>query len=295
MEKSIIFSLPDNNQLASKLANKLNIELGYVVIREFPDGESYIRIDADVKNKIVILICTLSHPNCKILPLMFMAQTLKELGANKICLVSPYLPYMRQDKRFNPGEASTASLFAKFLSSWIDCLITIDPHLHRVKNLSDIYSIPTLTILHATKKIAEWIHDHIDSPFLVGPDEESSQWISEIAEYAEAPFVICKKVRYGDRKVTVIMPDIKNLGNVPILLDDIISTGTTMIATLQQVLSHGFKNPICMAVHALFDKETEKYLLLTGAKNIVTCNTVTHPSNKIDLSDVIVKGIVESC
>src|SRR5690606_3260659 len=108
----------------------------------------------------------------KILSLMFTAQTLKELGAKKIILISPYLPYMRQDKRFEPGEAITSQLFAKFLSNCVDYLITIDPHLHRIHHLSKIYSVPVLT-LHATKEIARWIKENIKFPFLIGPDSES--------------------------------------------------------------------------------------------------------------------------
>lgn len=78
MEKTVIFSLPWSTQLATTLAAKLKIEIGIAEVRDFPDGDSYVRIDSDVQNKIVILICALDHANCKILPLLFMAQTLKE-------------------------------------------------------------------------------------------------------------------------------------------------------------------------------------------------------------------------
>jgi len=117
MKNGIIISLPDNSQLAKKLATQLNIEMGSIEVRNFPDGESYVRIDSDVRKKTVILICELDHPNNKILSLMFTAQTIKELGAKKICLISPYLPYMRQDKRFKAGEAITSALFANYLSN----------------------------------------------------------------------------------------------------------------------------------------------------------------------------------
>ncbi|MDR3476792.1 MAG: ribose-phosphate pyrophosphokinase-like domain-containing protein [Gammaproteobacteria bacterium] len=90
-------------------------------------------MESDVKDKTILLICSLDHPNNKIFPLMFMAKILKELGAKKICLVSPYLPYMRQDKQFKSGETVTSALFAQLLSSFIDHLITIDPHLHQIK------------------------------------------------------------------------------------------------------------------------------------------------------------------
>ena len=295
MENCIIFSLPGNTELANSLAKELDIKMGKMVIREFPDAESYIRIDSVVNNKTAILVCTLNQPNSKILPLMFAAKTIKELGAKKICLISPYIPYMRQDKRFQPGEAITAYHFAKLLSGWIDCLITVDPHLHRIHHLHDIYSISSLSTLHATKIIAEWIQKNIESPFLIGPDEESRQWVSEIAEYINVPFVICAKTRYGDRNVTVSIPDMKNTGKVPVIVDDIISTGTSMPAILQQMTQQGFKNPVCISVHALFDKEVENNLLAAGAEKIVTCNTIPHPTNKIDITGIIARGIVETC
>ena len=110
MDDNILFSLPGNMELTELIAKKLAIEIGKAEIRSFPDGESYIRIDSEVKNKTVILISTLNDPNSKVLPLLFMAQTLKELGAKKLCLVSPYLSYMRQDKQFQPGEAITSKI-----------------------------------------------------------------------------------------------------------------------------------------------------------------------------------------
>lgn len=293
MEKNIIFSLPENIKLTQALAAKLAIEIGNAEIREFPDGESYIRINSDVKNKIVILVCTLDHPNSKILPLLFLARTLNDLGARKICLIAPYLPYMRQDKSFHTGEAITSLFFAQLLSSLIDGLITIDPHLHRIHKLSEIYTIPNLLTLHATKKIAQWIQHHLRDPILIGPDEESRQWIAEIASFNHLPFVIGQKKRLGDRKVMVSLPEIKNLNHVPILVDDVISTGMSMLETLKQLTSRGFKNPVCIGVHALFDTETENKLTLAGAKQIVTCNTISHSTNKIDISDIIAKGIVE--
>lgn len=95
MNNSIIFSFPGNKIFARLLANKLHIEEGELIINRFPDGESYVRINSTARNKIVILFCTLNNPNKKILSLMFTAQTLKALGAKKIILISPYLPYMR--------------------------------------------------------------------------------------------------------------------------------------------------------------------------------------------------------
>lgn len=253
MDKYILFSLPGNSELTKKLSSKLAIEVGKAEIRTFPDKESYIRIHSKIRNKTVFLVCTLAHPNNKLLPLVFLAKTLKELGANKICLVAPYLPYMRQDRRFHSGEAITSTIFAQLLSSCIDGMITIDPHLHRISQLSEIYTISPLIVLHAAKNISEWISHHIKNPILIGPDEESRQWISEIASFNNLPYVIAQKKRLGDNQVIVSLPEIQDIKGTAVLIDDIISSGASMLDTLKQVVTYGFKNSICIGVHALFN------------------------------------------
>lgn len=285
MNNSIIFSFPGNKVFAHLLAKKLHIEEGGLVIKRFPDGESYVRINSTVRNKIVILFCTLNNPNKKILSLMFTAQTLKELGAQKIILISPYLPYMRQDKQFEPGEAITSQLFAKFISNWVDFLITIDPHLHRVHHLSNIYSIPVLT-LHATKEIAQWIKENIKFPFLIGPDSESTQWVSEIAEQLKVPYIVCNKNRLSDHEVKIDIPPFSITNETLILIDDIISTGSSMLAILKQLSLQGY-NCICLAIHPLLNNKTKINLFASGAVAVITCNTIPDSTNKINMLDLI--------
>lgn len=289
MNNYIIFSFPGNKKFAYYLANKLQFEEGELVLKRFPDGECYVRINSTVENKVVILFCTLNNPNQKILALMFTAQTLKELGAKKIILVSPYLPYMRQDKRFKPGEAITSQLFAKVLSNWVDCLITIDPHLHRIHHLSSIYSIPVLT-LHAMKEIAQWIKKNIKSPFLIGPDSESEQWVSEIAEQLKAPYIVCSKNRLSAHKVKIDIPSFSITNETLVLMDDMISTGSSMMSILKQLSLQGHKG-ICLAVHPLFNKKTKNNLLASGAVAIITCNTISDSTNKVNILDLIATNL----
>lgn len=291
MKNMIIFSLPENEQLTSALSQTLVIEMETAVIREFPDNETYVRIDSDVKNKTAVLVCTLNDPNPKFLPLIFMAQTLKELGAKQVILIAPYLSYMRQDKRFHTGEAVTSILFSKLLSHGIDGLITIDPHLHRITELSNIYNIPNIVTLHATTIIADWIVKHIQSPLLIGPDDESRQWVAEIAALVKCPFIVGQKKRLGDQQVIVSLPETEHQTCTPVLIDDIVSTGASMLETLKLLNSRGFKKPICIGVHALFNQDTEQKLRLAGAENVITCNTIPHSTNQIDITAIVAKGI----
>jgi ribose-phosphate pyrophosphokinase len=134
----IVFALPGNEQLANSLADGLKCEQGKFEFRRFPDEETYIRLESNVNGKEAIIVCTLDRPDNKFLSLYFMVEILKDAGTDKITLVSPYLAYMRQDKKFNPGECVTSEHFANLLSGFIDELITVDPHLHRIKSLESI-------------------------------------------------------------------------------------------------------------------------------------------------------------
>lgn len=285
--KKIFFALPGNDALTKSLAEKCNAELGKAIIRQFPDGETYIKIESDVTDKQVLLICTLNHPDEKLLPLYYLSQTAKELGAKSICIVAPYLAYMRQDKRFQPGEGVTSSYFAKLISSFADSLITIDPHLHRRSSLSEIYAIPT-TVIHAADLISKWILTNIEKPVLVGPDSESEQWVSEVAHQAEAPFIILKKIRRGDEEVEISVPDIEKYKDyTPVLVDDIISTARTMIETIGHLKNVGMKKPVCIGIHGIFAVNAYSDLFFAGADKVITCNTIPHESNRIKIDEII--------
>ncbi|SDL88177.1 MULTISPECIES: ribose-phosphate pyrophosphokinase [Daejeonella] len=288
---TILLSLPGNENLTVLLAKKLNAEVGEVTFRKFPDGETYTRILSDVKDKCVVLICTLHEPDEKLLPLYFLSHTAKSLGAKCTCLVVPYLAYMRQDKVFNEGEGITSGFFGKLISGFADSIITVDPHLHRISSLEEVYDIPN-KVVRAADAISEWLKQNIENPVLIGPDSESEQWVSEVARNAGVPFTVLQKVRHGDREVEVSVPEVdKYKDHTPILVDDIISTARTMIKTVEHLKNAGMKPPICIGIHAVFAGNAYQELLDSGVKKIVTCNTIPHPSNEIDLSDLLAIGI----
>lgn len=289
--KTILFSLPGNEELTERLASKMDAEVGEATIRNFPDGESYTRILSDVKGKRVVLVCTLHQPDEKLLSLYFLSKTAKSLGAKCTCLLAPYLAYMRQDKVFNEGEGVTSGFFGELVSGFADSIATVDPHLHRISTLDEVYTVPN-KVIRAADTIAEWIKENIENPVLIGPDSESEQWVSGVAKNAKAPFTVLQKVRHGDRNVEVSVPDVEKYTNAtPILVDDIISTARTMIETVQHLKKAGMKPPICVGIHAVFSGNAYQDLLDSGVEKIVTCNTIPHPTNAIDLSDVMAKEV----
>ena len=285
--ETILLALPENEKIARRLSDITGTLLGKSEIRHFPDGETYLRLDSNVSNRKVVLVCTLDRPDKKILPLYYLAKTVRDMGCDSICLVAPYLAYMRQDKIFRTGEAVTSEYFAQLLSSFVDYLITIDPHLHRRSTLAEIYSIPT-QVSHASSSISEWIKKNIETPVIIGPDEESKQWVSEVANNSMAPFIILKKHRLGDQNVEISTPDIEKYSDHrPVLIDDIISTGNTMIETIKRLKQARMKQPLCIGIHAVFAGNTYENLRNAGAERVITCNTIEHPSNSIDVTDLL--------
>lgn len=288
----LIFPMPGNAAFAGALAAKLSAKLGEVETRRFPDGETYLRLHTDPAGRDVALVCTLDRPDAKLAPLLFAADAARDLGARRVGLVAPYLSYLRQDRRFQPGEAVTSKSFGRVLSASFDWLATVDPHLHRYGSLGEVYAIPTRTVA-AAPRLSDWIARNLPNPVVIGPDAESRQWVSQVAALAGAPWQVLEKQRFGDRDVRVSLPDPDRLaGRMPVLVDDIISSARTMIAAAQHLSAMGCQTPVCLAVHAVFAEDSHA-LLGAVAGRIVTTNTVVHVTNGIDVALDIATAVAD--
>ena len=286
----LILPLPGNEAFAAQLAGALGGELGRIETRHFPDGESYVRLHGDPSGRAVDLVCTLARPDPQFLPLVFAADAARELGASAVNLVAPYLAYMRQDIRFQPGECISSLSFARLLSSTFDTLLTVDPHLHRHPTLASLYTIPTAT-LHAAPLLADWIAANVPAPLVVGPDEESEQWAGAIAARIGVPHVVLRKVRHGDRSVEIQVPDLAaHRDRTPVLVDDIASSGRTLAVATHQLVGQGLRQPECVVVHALLDEAA--YAELSGVfSRFTSTDAVPHPSNRIALASLLADAL----
>lgn len=292
MPQPLFFALSGNEFFAERLAAAVNGECGLLTLRDFPDGESYVRVDSDPTGRDVAIVATLRHPNDETLPLLFLADTLRDLGATRVGLVAPYLAYMRQDRRFRDGEAITSQSYAAVVSRAVDWLLTVDPHLHRVKRLRELYSIPA-TAVHVAAELGQWIAANIRSPLIIGPDQESRQWVEGIASAACAPSIVLTKTRRGDADVVESMPNLaEHRACTPVLVDDIIATGQTMVTAIRHLREQGRAAPECVAVHAVFADGAYAALKSAGAARVVTTNTIPHPSNSIDITAAIARDLL---
>jgi ribose-phosphate pyrophosphokinase len=281
--KPLLIASPGLEEFARRLAGLVDAESAAMAVHRFPDGESLPRLPLPLEGRRVAFVCPLDRPDEKVLPLLFAARTARELGAVRIGLVAPYLAYMRQDSRFHGGEAVTSVHFARLISEHFDWLATVDPHLHRHKSLDDIYSIPAVAC-HAAPAIAQWIRSHVTAPVLIGPDSESRQWVGDIAARIDAPWTSFVKVRRGDESVNEELAEARLVENRrPVIVDDVISTGQTIVAAARLLRGRGAGDALCVAVHAVFAGDAAGLLEKNGVR-AVTTNTIAHASNAIDVA-----------
>lgn len=291
--KPVLMALPENDDFANSLCQRLDVGQGELLVRHFPDDETYVRLMSPVEGRRVVLVCTLDRPDSKLTALLFAAATARELGAAEVGLVAPYLCYMRQDVRFRDGEAVTARCFPQWISSHFDWLVTVDPHLHRIDTLDEVYRCTT-HVVRAAPAIADWVRANVKAPVVIGPDAESEQWVADIAGHAGVPYTTLRKTRRGDRDVEVSVPDEAVLtGRTPVLIDDIVSTAGTMAAALAHLRKMDAAPGVCIAVHPILAEGALELLEAGGARGFVSCNTVMHPSNRIDLTSSVAAALVE--
>lgn len=289
----VVIGCSKSGKLAKAVAKEIKDSYSDLEVKHFPDGEIYVKFPVSLKGKKVILVQSLHEPNESLLELLFAAHTAKDLGAEKVILVIPYLAYMRQDKMFNPGECVSSKVVAKLLNV-ADELITVDPHLHRYKNLNELFGIKAKR-LTANKLIADYIKKHYKKTFIVGPDVESYQWAEDIAKRIGLHATVMTKKRLGSRKVVVKMKkDVDVKTRDVVIVDDIISSGYTMIETVKQIKRLNPKNIYCICVHGIFAENALAKLKKAGAKEVISTNTIQTKTSKIDVAVLIADALRNS-
>jgi len=289
----LLTSCGNSEKIAKAVAHTLKVPYSPIFISDFPDGDLYLKFNTPVKGKTVVIIHSFQpHPNESLLKIIFAAETAKDLGAKKVILVAPYLAFLRQDARFHPGEAISSKIMAKHLSACIDKIITVDGHLHRYRNLKVLFSIPGKD-LTANPLIADYIKKNIKNDLvIVGPDWESFQWAERIANKIGVPVTVFEKTRHTSREVSVKMTKPISLKNKHVIIvDDIISTGHTVIQAAKLAYKQGARDVSAMAVHGLFVENGLEKLKKARLKHIVTTNCIEHPTNRIDVAPLLVEEL----
>ncbi|MEA1889260.1 MAG: ribose-phosphate diphosphokinase [Pseudomonadota bacterium] len=288
--KRLLLGFPEYSGPARQLAAAAGLDYADIEVHRFPDGESRLRLPEVLPERIVIYR-SLDQANEKLVELALAASTARELGAGDIVLVAPYLCYMRQDKAFHPGEAVSQHVVGKMIASWFDGLVTVDPHLHRIHRLDQAVPVATAKALNATEAMAGYLDGRLDNPLLIGPDEESEQWVAAIAHRNQIDYQVARKLRFGDNEVQVTLPDADYRGRNIVLVDDVASTGRTLEAASRDLIPCQPASITVMVTHALFVGDAEERLRNAGVNQIWSCDSIIHPTNRIRLTETLAQAL----
>lgn len=277
---------------AARLAKAAALPVRMIERHRFPDGEIKLRLP-DVLPARVVIFRSLNDPNDKLVELLLAAQTARTLGATHLTLVAPYLAYMRQDIAFRPGEAISQRIVGKFLASLFDAVITVDPHLHRVATLQEAVPLAQALWLSGAPLLSDWIAAQRQHPLLIGPDEESAQWVALAASRHGFDYAVCRKVRHGDRDVEVALPDINLADRQVVLLDDVVSTGHSVARAAQLLLAAGASSVDVAVTHALFSGDALQVMHTAGIGEVWSTDCIAHASNVISMAGALAAALAQ--
>lgn len=281
----MILGFAESALQAQALAAALDMPYAQATVHRFPDGESRVCVPEPSADH-VLLYRSLDRPNDKLVELLLAASTLRQGGAHRLTLVAPYLCYMRQDIAFHPGEAVSQRIVGGFLAGLFDDVVTVDPHLHRISRLEEAVPTRNAVSLTAAELFGRHLADERDA-LLIGPDEESVQWVRAIAAVSGLDYAIASKQRNGDKSVSIQLPEVAVAGRSVVLVDDMASTGHTLAATARQLLAAGAKEVEALITHALFVGDALDVLREAGVSRIGSSDSIPHASNVVHLAPLL--------
>ena len=290
MNPGLLLAFDDEQPLAEALAVALEIPLALVARHRFPDGESKLRLPPALPGEL-LLLRGLHQPNHKLVELLIALPAARALGARRIVLVSPYLAYMRQDMAFTPGEAVSQRHIAALLASQVDGLITVDPHLHRINSLDEVMAGCRSLSLSAAPLLGAWVARQVPGALLLGPDEEALQWVAAAGRALGLDHAVCHKQRFGDREVRVVLPDLRLAGRAVVLMDDVASTGRTLVEAAIAALAAGAASVDVAVTHGLFVGDALAELRAAGVRQVWCSDTVPHASAVVTVAPLLADAV----
>lgn len=286
----MVQAFADEAAPAQRLAEALGLRFAHVDLHRFPDGESLPTVPACPRT--VIVYRSLDRPDDKLMPLLLATDAWRRGGVRRLVLVAPYLCYLRQDALFAPGQPLSQAVIGELLGGRFDAIVTVDPHLHRTSDLTPVFDGKPVVEVGAAQALALAIGSGDRTRIVVGPDSESEPWVSSLAQSLGCGHLVLEKRRHGDRKVDVRLRDAAAVrGRRAVLVDDVCSSGGTLIEALRVLARAGVAEAAVAVTHALFDAETEARLRREGARRIISTDSCPHPTNAAHLAPVLAGAI----
>lgn len=287
-----MFAFAEDEGPATRLAGALGAPLGRVQLHRFPDGEALTSVAQPSAH--TILYRSLARPDDKLMPLLLAADGLRRAGAGQVTLVAPYMPYLRQDKVFAPGQPLSRDVLGRLLGEAFDRIVTVEPHLHRTPDLGSVFMGRRVDVVSVADLFAREIGRE-GAPIIVGPDAESEPWTAALAGAIGTDHLVFQKKRSGDRQVELRLAAESSVsGRRTVLADDICSSGGTLIAAVRELRARGAASIEIFVAHALFSPATEAALRAVGAVRIVSTDSCPHATNRIQLADTLARVLIQA-
>lgn len=280
----------EERSIAGRAAEAAGLGFAVVERHRFPDGELRLRLPAALPERVVVWR-GLHQPNEKLVELLLTARTARQLGARHLTLVTPYLAYMRQDIAFNPGEAVSQRIVGAFLADLFDAVITVDPHLHRVATLAEAIPVQDAIVLSGAPLLADHIASQRTNVLLIGPDEESQQWVAQAAARHGWDSGVCRKTRHGDRQVDIELPERPMAGRAVVLMDDVASSGHTVAQAARLLIAAGAASVDVAVTHALFASGAVELLREAGVGEVWSTDAIAHASNAVSIVPAVADAL----
>jgi ribose-phosphate pyrophosphokinase len=279
--------------LAKSISKITGQTLAKTSCRRFPDGEQYVKITGELSGEDVAIVQSFGlNPDQLFMEYALIADAARGSGCGSVTAIVPYLAYTRQDRRFQSGEALSAKLFPRLIEdAGTDRVITVDMHLHRFKEIGQVFRIPAVN-LSAMPLLAEYYGKRRSSrnALVIGPDKESEQWAESVAEKLSTDYTILEKERLGDRDVEV-SGDLCVKGRSVVLVDDIISTGKTLMEVISRLKAEGASRIDALVTHALLVENALPKLKRAGLSELIATDTVANPAAKVSVSPLITEAL----
>jgi ribose-phosphate pyrophosphokinase len=290
-ELSVISGKSSEN-LAKELSKKIKANFVKSEIRVFPDGESKITLIGKLSKKKSIVVQSIYPPvDTNLVQALSLITKAKE-NSSEVIAVIPYMGYARQDREFLPGEIVTMNVLGKlFKSAGASKIIIVD--IHSLIGLK--YFTITTKNVSAIPDLAEYFKKlSLKNPLVVSPDQGGKERAKEFAKEFNSDYIALEKIR--DKKTGKVKIKTKNLAKVEnrdlILVDDMISTGGSIIKATQFLKKQKCKRIYVACTHALLMNDAENKIKKAGVTSIISTNTIPGKTSKVDISKTIAKAIM---
>lgn len=265
---------PSSPLLASRIADKLGVKLSKTNYRVFPDGELYVRVGC--KDSESVIVQSINSNN----DLIFLLLLLDALEGKEISVVIPYMGYSRQDRVFHEGEALSVRAIARLIEGYSERVLSVNIHSKEArkhfKRLEEVDAMPVIGMNFAD-----------DDILMVAPDKGACEEVKRAAKVADCDFDYLEKTRLSSENVVMKAKNFNISGKKVVIVDDIISTGGTIIEATNMLVKSGAKEVDAVCVHPVLTNFALNRLYAEGVYKVIGTDTIEKPVSEITVAEII--------